>query len=122
MEGAVVRFEIGCRDADAISDFYKRVFDWKIDKSPMGAEVDTGTDDGVNGAITALGHEPHNYVKFYIEVADADKACETIKAHGGAVEIGPIEIPGGKGRFAWFKDPEGNGLAIFEAPTKGEIK
>lgn len=119
MGNPVMRFEIGCRDAGAISEFYKRVFGWTIEPSPHGGEIDTGAGAGINGAITALGHEPHNYVKFYMEVPDADKACESIKAHGGTVEIGPIEIPGGKGRFAWFADPEGNALAIFEPPATG---
>ena len=116
MGNPVVRFEIGCEDSVAIAEFYEKVFDWKTEKTPMGAEINTGTNDGINGAITALGHEPHQYVKFYMEVPNADAAAEKIKAHGGKITIGPVDIPGNKGRFAWFEDPEGNALAIFQPP------
>ena len=63
-------------------------------------EVDTGADEGINGAIQALGHEPHNYVMIYMEVPDADTTAESITAAGGEVMIGPRDIPGNKGRFA----------------------
>ena len=113
MGSPVVRFEIGCKDSEKTVAFYEKVFGWTSQKTPMGAEIDTGAGSGIQGAVTALGHEPHQYVKFYMEVANADAAAEAIKAHGGKVTIGPVDIPGGKGRFAWFEDPEGNALAIF---------
>ncbi|GJL95018.1 MAG: hypothetical protein DHS20C05_14230 [Hyphococcus sp.] len=116
MGNPVVRFEIGCMDSASTAEFYEKVFDWKTEKTLTGAEVDTGAGVGISGAITALGHEPHQYVKFYMEVPNADKAVENIKAHGGKITIGPVDIPGGKGRFAWFEDPEGNALAIFQPP------
>ncbi len=115
MGNPVVRFEIGCKNSEKTAAFYENVFDWKTTKSPTGADIDTGADDGLNGAITALGHEPHQYVMFYMQVENADAAAEKIKAEGGDVFIGPIDIPGGKGRFAWFKDPEGNTLGIYQS-------
>ena len=117
MGNAVVRFEIGCKESAKIISFYEKVFDWQAQTNDQGAEINTGSDTGIHGAITALGHEPHQYVKFYMEVADADKACDAIRNEGGTVTIGPLDIPGGKGRFAWFNDPEGNALGIFQPPS-----
>ncbi len=116
MGNAVVRFEIGCQNSAKTVAFYEKVFDWGAQKNQHGADINTGADKGVDGAITALGHEPHQYVMFYMEVADANAACDKIRAGGGKITIGPLDIPGGKGRFAWFKDPEGNVLGIFQPP------
>lgn len=117
MGNPVVRFEIGCQDKKKIMKFYADVFGWTMEPARFNTEVKTGGGSGIDGAITALGHEPHNYTMFYMEVPDADAACAKIKDHGGDVHIGPIDIPDNGGRFAWFKDPEGNMLAIWQAPA-----
>lgn len=116
MGAPVVRFEIGCKDKPKVTSFYENAFGWVMTPSGPTTEVDTDFEKGVNGAITALGHDPHQYVMIYIEVPDADKACESVAALGGTVKIGPIDIPGGKGRFAWFCDPEGNMLGLLQPP------
>ena len=118
MGNPVVRFEIGCRERRKNAAFYEQVFGWSTVETPFTHEVDTGADEGINGAIQALGHEPHNYVMIYMQVPDADEATGRITEAGGEVIIGPRDIPADKGRFAWFKDPEGNLLGIFE-PAAG---
>ena len=116
MGNPVVRFEIGCQDRPAARAFYEETFGWAVEDGDMSGEATTGAGRGIDGALTALGHEPHQYVMVYVEVEDADAAAKRIAENGGAVTIGPLDIPGGKGRFAWFHDPEGNTLGIFEAP------
>ncbi len=121
MGAPVIRFDIGCRDQAKTVAFYEKVFDWTPKQAPFNTEMETGGGKGIDGAVTALGHEPHNYVMIYLEVADMDAACKAIRDGGGQVTVGPVEIPseapGGGGKFAWFKDPEGNQLAIFEPPA-----
>lgn len=117
MGAPVIRFDIGCRDKAASVAFYETVFGWTARDARFNTEIDTGAGAGINGAVTALGHEPHNYVMIYMGVDDADAACDAIRAAGGTVTIGPIDIPDDGGRFAWFRDPEGNLLGIFEAPA-----
>ncbi len=114
MSDPVVRFEIGCKDIAATRTFYRSAFGWRIAETPGSAEIDQA---GINGALTALGHEPHHYVMVYMQVADIDAACNSIETAGGKITIGPIDIPGGKGRFAWFTDPEGNQLGVFQPPA-----
>lgn len=113
----VVRFEIGAHDKEKASDFYRSVFDWEIGEGPIANDVVTGEGHAIEGAITSLAQEWQNYVMVYMEVPNADEACAKIEAAGGKIAVGPLEIPGGKGRFAWFTDPEGNKLAIWEAPA-----
>lgn len=116
MGNPVMRFEIGCKDRPAIRKFYETSFGWTIEDGDISGEADTGAGVGVNGALTALGHEPHQYVMVYVTVEDIEAAADRVKENGGTVTIGPLEIPGGKGSFAWFKDPEGNMLGLFQAP------
>ena len=122
MGAPVIRFDIGCRNKPKTLAFYEKVFGWSTKQAAYNTEIETGAGKGINGAVTALGHEPHNYVMIYMEVADIDAACAAIKDEGGKIAIGPVEIPAegpnGGGKFAWFNDPEGNLLGIFEPPAQ----
>ena len=111
----VVHFEIGCKDLEGTTAFYTKMFGWTATPIPQAALLDTHSTKGVPGHITALGHEPHQYVTFYIEVDDIDETLTRIEAAGGKKLVGPVPLPDGK-RFAWFKDPGGNMVALI---TKG---
>ncbi len=108
----VVHFEIGCRDKAKTADFYSEIFGWEVTPAQYNSRVDTNSGTGINGHITSLGHEPHNYVNLYIEVSDIPSTLREIEAQGGTTHIGPL--PTGTGQeFAWFKDPEGTMLALI---------
>lgn len=113
MGNPIVRFEIGCKDRNATQSFYEKCFGWEIEPGEITGEI-SGAD--LSGAVTALGHEPHQYVMVYMQVGDIEDAAKSVAENGGKVKIGPVDIPGGKGRFAWFDDPEGNTLGLFQAP------
>ena len=68
--------------------------------------IDTGAKSGINGHITSLGHEPHYYVTFYVEVDDPKAYLDNAKKLGGKTLVPPVEIP--TGAFDWLADPEGN--------------
>lgn len=104
---AVVHFEIGCKDLALITGFYTKVFGWTPTAIPMASLLQTNNTDGIQGRITSLGHEPHNYTIFYIQTTDIDASIASIEDAGGKKIIGPFPLPDGK-LFAWFKDPEGN--------------
>lgn len=108
----VVHFEIGCRDSAATQAFYSKLFDWDITAAGPAANINTGGEGGINGHITALGHEPHNYVTVYVQVDDIQAYLDKAKALGGKVIIPPIPIPTGK--FAWMSDPEGNMIGLLQ--------
>jgi len=113
----VVHFEIGCPDKDKSRAFYEDVFGWTSEPyGPLSYRLNTGSDRGIQGLTTALGHEPHNYVMFYIEVDDIPAHLAEITAHGGKVIVPETPVPG-SGRLAWCHDPSGNlfGLWVNEA-------
>ena len=71
MGNPVVFFELGCRNLEQTADFYQAAFDWTItDNGPLQRKIDTGAGEGVSGMITALGHEPHQYVMCYVQTED----------------------------------------------------
>lgn len=111
MAHPVVHFEIGCRDKAATSAFYAGVFGWKFGDGPTGA-IDTGSTEGIQGHIAALGHEPHQFTHFYIQTDDVAASLAAVEASGGKTVVPPVPIPGGT--FAWFSDPEGNVVGLWK--------
>lgn len=75
--------------------------------------INTGTGSGIQGHITALGHEPHRYTIFYVEVDDVQAYLDKAAALGAKTIVPPVEIP--TGTFAWFADPEGNTIGLWKA-------
>lgn len=112
MGRAVVHFEIGCRDKAATAKFYQELFDWTTQEMGPAVMIDTGAKSGIPGHITSLGHEPHNYTLFYVDVEDVEAALKKAESLGGKTIVPPVPIP--TGRFAWFADPEGNTVGLFE--------
>ncbi|AEW01059.1 bleomycin resistance protein [Niastella koreensis] len=103
----VVFFEIGCKDLSKTANFYSDLFGWTPTGIPMASLINTNTEEGIQGQITSLGHDPHNYVLFYIQVDDINESLSKILEAGGKKVVGPVILPNNK-QFAWFQDPEGN--------------
>ncbi len=113
MKRPVVHFEIGCRDIDKTSDFYKSVFDWNFTKRGNSALIDTGEAGGLSGHINQLDPEElQNYVTIYIETDSIQADLALIEAHGGKIVVGPSKLADGK-EFAWFKDLAGNIVGLL---------
>ena len=108
----VVHFEIGCQDSAKTQDFYRAMFDWKIEQQGPAAMIAAET-GGIPGHITSLGHEPHHYTTFYVDVEDVAAALEKAKSLGGKMLVPPIELP--TGTFAWMQDPEGNTVGLWKS-------
>jgi predicted enzyme related to lactoylglutathione lyase len=111
MGNAVVHFEIGCKDKAKTSAFYAEMFGWAIDDGPAGM-IDTGSKEGIQGHIAALGHEPHQFTHFYVQVEDVAAKLKEIEAAGGKAIVPPVSIP--SGTFAWFGDVEGNVVGLWK--------
>jgi len=111
----VVHFEIGCKDLAKTSTFYSSLFGWATTISGPSATISTNSTEGIQGHLTALGHEPFNYVSVYIQVDDIEQYLQKIQAAGGQKVVGPIKLPTGQ-QFAWFKDLEGNVLGLLTKP------
>jgi hypothetical protein len=109
----VVHFEIGVRNSGKAADFYAKLFDWNIQAMGPAQMVATGSTTGIQGHITSLGHEPHNYVTVYVQVADLAAYLKKAETLGGKTLVPPTDVPG-MGKFAWLADPEGTIVGLWK--------
>ncbi len=112
----VMRFEIPAEKPDRAVEFYKKVFDWKIEKWQGPIQyflVDTGNgkEEGINGAI----HENTHFKTTVniVSVPSIDEALKRVIEAGGKVIMPKGAVPGG-GYIAYALDTEGNAFGIFE--------
>jgi predicted enzyme related to lactoylglutathione lyase len=79
----IVKIDIGCADRPATLRFYQELFGWGAEPGPYSVELDRGvaSPPALSASITSLGHEPHQYVMFYVDVDDIpaclDRALDT---------------------------------------------
>jgi predicted enzyme related to lactoylglutathione lyase len=68
---------------------------------------------GIGGHLsTTLGHEPHNYTVFYVDVENLAACIKEAESLGGKTLVPPVEIP--TGTFACKTQratPSGSGKA-----------
>jgi predicted enzyme related to lactoylglutathione lyase len=107
----VVHFEIVADDAERISKFYEKVFDWKVQKwdGPMDYWfLMTGDEKepGIDGAF-GMRQSPDDMTINTIDVDDVDKYVKLVEENGGEIVRSKQVIPG-VGYLAYFKDTEGN--------------
>ena len=91
--------ELATPDQGAANAFYAKVFGWKYpEKMSMGAEgdyvfVDVGA-TRIGATMPLTSGAPKGWM-FYFRTPDIDAAAEKVKAAGGKVRAGPMEVPGG---------------------------
>jgi uncharacterized protein len=110
--------ELMTTDAAAAMAFYSEVFGWQagdaMDMGPMGTYHIFNRPHGMIGGMMnkppELAQVPPNW-QIYFRVADLDAAVERIKANGGQVLNGPMEVPGGS-RVVNAMDPQGAAFSL----------
>jgi predicted enzyme related to lactoylglutathione lyase len=112
MPQPVVHFEIGCRDGAKTSNFFSTLFGWTMQPMGPATMINTGATTGIQGHISTLGHEPHHYTIFYVQVDDVQAYLDKAAELGGKTLVPPVDIP--TGTFAWFADPDGNTIGLWK--------
>jgi predicted enzyme related to lactoylglutathione lyase len=124
MAHAVSWFQIQGPNGNALQEFYKHVFGWKMKPQPGSGEsmmVDAEP-GGMAGSVgTSHNHQPT--VAVYISVGDIDAVFGKIERGGGRMAMPKMELPGGMGAIAGFTDPANNWIGLWmpgktSAPTK----
>jgi predicted enzyme related to lactoylglutathione lyase len=115
--GTFVWHELITTDVDAAWAFYSDLFGWQktssADMGPAGIYQMYGLPSAELGGIYKRPAEMPGPVQwiFYVHVADLDETIDKVKANGGTVLFGPVDIPGG-GRIANCTDPQGAAFAL----------
>lgn len=109
--------ELMSSDPTAGFDFYASMFGWgKGETMPMpdGAYQLFTHEGQALGGMMGLGDSPVSCWLPYFGVANTSQAIETIKAAGGNVHAGPMEVPG-PAYIAVAQDPQGAWFAVVGA-------
>ena len=122
----VVHFEIPADDIDRAKDFYGSVFGWQLQTmqmdggeytiamtTPIDEQSQVPTEPGaINGGMMRREeHTPSPVITIGVDAID--DALQKIASQGGTTVTPRTPIPG-MGAFAYFKDPEGNVMGLWE--------
>jgi predicted enzyme related to lactoylglutathione lyase len=121
----VVHFEIPVDDLDRAKSFYSSAFGWQLQTMPemddytiaMTTAVDQQTQmptepGGINGALMKRVADTPAPV-LTVGVDSVESSLKEIESAGGTTIRPRTEIPG-MGAFAYFRDPEGNVVGLWE--------
>jgi predicted enzyme related to lactoylglutathione lyase len=109
--------ELHTTDAAAAMKFYLDLFGWRetsvMDMGPMGKYHIFGRQFDLGGIMKkseAMANVPPHWA-IYFRVPDVNAGVERVKANGGQVLNGPMEVPGGD----WIvncMDPQGGAFSL----------
>ncbi len=91
-------FDLSADDPKRTADFYRRVFDWKVQRWEGPSDywlITTGDekDPGISGGV-ASRLEPRDTTVMMIDVPDVDQFAERVNAAGGTIREPKQAIPG----------------------------
>lgn len=119
----IVHFEIPTDDLGRAKDFYGSIFGWQLqDMEGMDYTIVRTVDvdeqqipkeaGAINGGMMKRASDTPAPV-ITINVDSIDDSLRQVEAKGGSVVRSRQEIPG-MGSYAYFKDPEGNILGLWQ--------
>ena len=124
MTGRIVHFEIPFDDGDRARSFYREAFGWNVQHIPdmdytmvmSGPTTDQGmpSEPGfINGGMLGRDVGPATGPVITVDVDSIDAALERIGKLGGSTVLAKQPV-GDMGFAAYFKDPEGNVMGLWE--------
>lgn len=127
MAGRVVHFEVPFDDVERASGFYQDVFGWQIVSMPefdyhgvsTGPTSDQGmpTEPGyIGGGMFARTPNSPSTPVIVIDVDDIDATLEQVESRGGSTIAKKMPV-GEMGFAAYFTDPEGNVMGLWETAS-----
>ena len=127
MSGKVVHFEVPFDDGDRARSFYKEAFGWQVMEMPemgytivmTGPSNDSGpTEAGfINGGMLSREQGATSGPVVVLDVESIDTTLERIGSLGGSTVVGKTPV-GDMGFAAYFKDPEGNVVGLWETAAQ----
>ena len=113
--GGVGWHELPAADWNKAFAFYGELFGWQKATANTGAmgtyQQFSAGGQTIGGMFNKRPWDPIPFWLFYFNVDDIDAAAERVKAGGGRVYDGPLELPGGSW-IARCADPQGAAFAL----------
>ena len=119
--GKICYIEIPVVNVAHSAEFYRQAFGWKIRQRGDGATSFDDTVGGVSGTfVTGRPAATQPGFVIYVMVADAEVTLAAVQAAGGEI-VRPVDPAAGE-VFAWFNDPDGNTLGVYQQPGLAQAK
>lgn len=123
MTGRVVHFEIPYEDGKRARSFYSETFGWQLTElpdqdyslaitGPTGEQGPPSEPGFINGGMMQRG-APFGAPVIVVDVEDIDSTLEKIERLGGTT-VSAKQPVGEMGFSAYFKDPEGNLIGLWQ--------
>jgi uncharacterized protein len=128
MSGRVVHFELPADNVERARAFYQKTFQWEmqpmpemnytmVQTTPVDANQMPKDPGAINGGIAARGSPPAVKAPVItIAVDDIESTLKQVAKNGGKMVTGKQPI-GDMGFTAYFQDPEGNVVGLWQAPS-----
>jgi predicted enzyme related to lactoylglutathione lyase len=127
MPGKVVHFEIPADNVERAKTFYVKAFGWEINQYPgmqyhmvgttpsnqQGMPTEPGA---INGGMTKR-QDPNKNIIITIDVPDIEASLKNIEKLGGKT-VKKKEAVADMGFTAYFKDPEGNVIGLWQSARR----
>jgi uncharacterized protein len=124
MLGGVGWHELLAADWEKAWPFYGELFGWQKAAADLGAlgtyQLFSAAGQTVGGMFTKPPTVPAPFWLYYFNVDDIDVAARRVKAGGGQILSGPIEVAGGN-RTVQCADPQGAIFALVGNRTRDSI-
>ena len=111
--------ELYTTDAPAAVKFYKEIFGWQdagsFDMGPMGTYYMFGRAHTLGGMMTKtpdMASVPTSW-SLYFRVPEIKAGADRVKANGGRILNGPMEVPGGD-QIVQGMDPQGAAFSLHQ--------
>ena len=126
--GTFAWIELATADGPGASAFYSKLFGWEVKETPMGPDYTYYTFQQGGVDVAAMYQLMPDQLKMsipphwlsYIAVASADEASAKAVSLGGTLIKDPFDV-GTHGRMAMILDPQGAGVALWQAYENGGI-
>jgi predicted enzyme related to lactoylglutathione lyase len=120
MANPFVHVELSTTDVGKAKTFYSKLFDWKLEDVPFGADTYTmiQVGEGTGGGMMKhpMPGAPSAWMA-YVLVDDIAAATKKAKSLGATVVKDVTEVMGA-GHFTIISDPTGAVLGLWEPKTK----
>jgi len=113
----VVFWELASYDMEKSVEFFRHVFNWRIDFSErLGFFIVPETSvpgESMDGGIFTLERARLPFLTIYMQVENIQEKAKHVEENGGWIIEAPFELPGGS-KICLFNEPSGVTFAMIE--------
>jgi len=119
--GSIVHVEFAVKDPKLVKKFYGELFGWKFQDVPQMDYTTFEAPSGPGGGIGTPQKGQEVGITNYILVKSVDEYVTKITKAGGKI-LGPKQEVPGFGWMAWFQDPAGTKMALWQPSPQAQTQ